>query len=528
MTSLARLVAFALLATGCSIAPLDEESAVPTGATTAAASVPEGPTCAGRIAATREQAAEPGAADFERARIALLGRARGEPVWFAREPAATPEASLTEAQRASRAAFERGRPGGRVVGLRSRHRGDPASLRALVLREGYLYTTVPEDAYELVASIKLADLFDDPGIWLLRGSEVRRLERHQKRSEITYRYVDGPAEGRAADLLFADRVSARREDLEPALHRDVARLADDLGFDRARILHATPGAVVAELAFGSTRVNALLDAEGPVLSVSCMDEDAATREAIAAHRAETAPRRRALAKMRAAIDAQVVEGLRFDRPEGEEGPDRDGELRPIWYGAYLQGRSGFEVDGHGYPVFDSEGRPWPPQVCVDFVLDTFERAGGTWYAARGEKPGRVSGPLDWNESGIKNRRGVIAFGDFAETKPELFEVRRYAGPERIPFRDRARYFAFAHEGADIRAGDVVAIQGMKRDDRIHQHAIFVERVDPLTGFPSGLADQMKRPRRRTWEGIMAEAPARSLYYRVRPKDAVFATIASAP
>jgi len=69
-------------------------------------------------------------------------------------------------------------------------------------------------------------------------------------------------------------------------------------------------------------------------------------------------------------------------------------------------------------------------------------------------------------------------------------------------------------------GDVVAIHGLKRDDRIHQHAILVDRTDPLTGFPYGLADQMKRPRRRTWEGIMAEAPKRSLLYRVRPTAAL--------
>jgi hypothetical protein len=31
---------------------------------------------------------------------------------------------------------------------------------------------------------------------------------------------------------------------------------------------------------------------------------------------------------------------------------------------------------------------------------------------------------------------------------------------------------------------------------------------------------MKRPRRRTWEGIMAEAPLRSLLFHVRPGPAV--------
>jgi hypothetical protein len=32
---------------------------------------------------------------------------------------------------------------------------------------------------------------------------------------------------------------------------------------------------------------------------------------------------------------------------------------------------------------------------------------------------------------------------------------------------------------------------------------------------------MKAPRRRSWEGIMAEAPKRSLLYRARPTDVVF-------
>src|SRR4029079_19772670 len=101
--------------------------------------------------------------------------------------------------------------------------------------------------------------------------------------------------------------------------------------------------------------------------------------------------------------------------------------------------------------------------------------------------------------------------------------------ERIPFGERSRFFAELRDYADeIRPGDVISIQGEKRDKHIHQHAIFVERADPVTVFPFGLADQMKRPRRRTWEGIMAEAPKRSLFYRARPRDEVFAKIDPGP
>jgi hypothetical protein len=243
---------------------------------------------------------------------------------------------------------------------------------------------------------------------------------------------------------------------------------------------------------------------------------------VEAERTAAGARRRGLLALHASVGEALAEALRFDRPEGEKTAEHDGELRPVWFGAYRQGRASFEYEGASYPVFDAAGKPWPPEVCVDFVLDSFERASGTWFAPRGGALGRVRGRLDFDDTGIPNRRGVLAFGAFAETRPELFEVRRYAGSDRIPFGERTRFFGWLAEHADdVRAGDIVAIQGKKRDGLIHQHAILVEWADPVSGFPSGLADQMKRPRRRTWEGIMAEAPLRSLYYRVRPRDAVF-------
>jgi hypothetical protein len=162
---------------------------------------------------------------------------------------------------------------------------------------------------------------------------------------------------------------------------------------------------------------------------------------------------------------------------------------------------------------------------VDFVLDSFERTSGTWFHPLGEHPKRERGRLDFSETGNDNRRGVIPFGEFAGKHPELFDLIRFTGGERIPFGDRARFFAeLEARGDDVRAGDIVAIQGKKADGKIHQHAILVEWTDPVTGFAAGLADQMRRPRRRTWEGIMAEAPLRSLFYRVRPTEDVFAKL----
>jgi hypothetical protein len=441
---------------------------------------------------------------------------------FVREPLPAPDASLPPAWLASRRAFERGQPGVRVASLRARHRREPAALRALALREGYAYAPDALDALALVTQLSLSDLFAEPEIWLQRGTDTRRLQRAVKRTEITYRYVDGPSEGRAADLLFGDRVALHEADLAAPLHRDLRALADVAGFDRARLLHRTGEALLAELRFGDRVVPAVLEASGAALTLGCLAADREARAAVEAQRAAGGPRRRALLAMHETVAAELAEAFRFDRPEGEKTADRDGALRPVWMSAYLQGRSGFEFEGASYPVFDAAGKAWPPEVCVDFVLDSFERTSGTWFTPRGGHLGRVRGRLDFDDAGPFNRRGVIAFGSFAESRAELFEMRRFAGAERIPFGERARFFGYLLEHADdVRPGDVVAIQGKKADGRIHQHAILVEWADPITGFPSGLADQMKRPRRRTWEGIMAEAPLRSLYYRARPRDAVF-------
>lgn len=520
------LLALALALTACLAPAADAESAASPGEAFAAGAAsgadPARDACRARVAAILALPDQPGAPAFDERRPEYLGRARGEPMVFVREPRATPDEALPPAWLASRRAFERGHAGPRVAALRARHKGDPAALRALLLREGYAYAPDPLDALGLVSDVALADLFGDPEIWLQRGAETRRLAREARRGEITYRYVDGPLAGRAADLLFGDRVGAREEALGAPLHRDLRRLAEVEGFDRVRLTRRTDEALLAELRFGATWVPAVLEAKGAALELACLAGEGAAREAAGAAREAGGARRRALLAMHEVVTQELIETLRFDRPEGEKTAEHDGELRPGWAAGYLQGRQSFEHEGTTYPVFDAAGRAWPPQVCVDFVLESFERTAGTWFAPRGSKPERVKGRLDFDDAGIKNRHGVIAFAAFAETRPDLFELRRFTGAERVPFGERARFFGYLTDHADeLRPGDVVAIQGEKRDKRIHQHAILVEWSDPITGFPHGLADQMKRPRRRTWEGIMAEAPLRSLYYRVRPREAIF-------
>jgi hypothetical protein len=473
------------------------------------------PSCSERIAAALASPALPGAPAFDQARREFLGRARAEPMLFVREPSALGADALPSALRSSWELLRKGPPGGRVVQVLKRHAREPSALRSLLLREGYLYAPDPHDALALATELHVGDLFDDPEVWHQRGTEISRLVLKRVRGARVYVHAEGSRAGRNAELIFGDRVASARSGLEAPLHRDLRALAEAEGFDRTRVLHRGEGGLVAELRLGERWVKAWLPSEGARLSVGCSEDD----RAVAAHREASGERRAALARLSAAVTAQVDETLRFDRPEGEKTAERDGQLRPVWLSAYLRGGSAFQVDGHSYPVFDASGQPWPPQVCVDFVLDSFERASGTWFAPRGEAPERRSGRVNLDSLAIPNRRGVLGFEQFAVSRPDLFEVRRFQGAERIPFEQRAAFFRFLEENADLfRPGDILAIQGRKRDGLIHQHAILLERTDPVTGFPYGLADQMKRPRRRTFEGIMAEAPLRSMLYRIRPAD----------
>ncbi|MBK9260496.1 MAG: hypothetical protein IPM54_11775 [Polyangiaceae bacterium] len=521
------LALFAIATSGCDPTATAATPPVSTSATVparAAAAPDEGETCRTRIDTVLASPKAPGAPAFDAVRIEILGRVRGEPVHFVREPQATPESALDPRLVASAKVFASQRPGGRVVNLLKRHKYDPRALRSLLLREGYAYAPDPMDALMLITQVKLTDLFDEPQIFLARGTSIRPLTRTKINKE--FRYVD--ATGKPADMLFGDRVAVTEKELATPLHRDVAALSESAGFDRMRIRHATTEAIVADVRFGETWASSLLVSDGPKVSLACIAEEKPVRDTIATYLESSAPHRRAMQAIRDTITKVVDESFRFDRPEREPDHFRDGILRPQWMTAYLQGRTSYTFEKHTYSVFGPSGLAWPPEVCVDFIVDTYERAAGSWFRPQGEPPGRTPGRLSLSAPKKPAPRGVIGFADFAEDSPELFAVVRYQGTQRVPFGERTRFFENLRDNADLRPGDIVAIQGLKRDDYVHQHGIFVERTDPMTGFPYGLADQMKRPRRRTWEGIMAEAPKRSLYYRARPTEKMMKKIDPGP
>jgi hypothetical protein len=113
---------------------------------------------------------------------------------------------------------------------------------------------------------------------------------------------------------------------------------------------------------------------------------------------------------------------------------------------------------------------------------------------------------------------VERFIEFTRAHPAEFDVYDLAPEERVSLRNRQQFFAQVYRSrAHYRRGDIVAILGPRDDDKLHYHSFFVVDADPLSGMPTELAANAGRPRIRSWEGEMGNAPRRSILTRIRPR-----------
>jgi hypothetical protein len=466
--------------------------------------------CAGRIASV---VAQPAIAQFEISpaeRAALLAQVKATPVVFVAEPQPPNGDEVALLWRKELHASET--PGKTLARLLKRFRQFPPFLRDVLLTDGYLYARTPLLAATLADGVSLGMLFRDERLVIERGNQRLVAVRDE---DGDYDYADGPEMGRPARLFLFDRVSVEGTSPGAPLHVDVASVAASLGTDRIELEHVTETNVVAKLVYGPHVVPALLRRSGASLELDCEATpagDAAVEHAKAlAHR-----RQRAVEALRRPILEQVDEGLPFDEPKTEVG-QQDGKLRQEWRLAYKNGFSRYEFNEDRYRVFDQRGRPMVPQVCIDFIIDTFERAGGSWWSPRGETPGKTNGRVDFDVLGMENRRSVEQFLELAGAS-EWFEYRPVPPEEQVRLELRDRFYATLYERrAEYRPGDVVAIFGLRSDEKLHYHTFFVFDADPVTGMPTLVAGNSGRPRIRTLGVEMAPAPKRKLFARLRPR-----------
>lgn len=469
--------------------------------------------CKAAIARARHEPALPGAlvSGAERARV--LAHAKSDPVLFVRAPRPDPDQTLEakllrgQLERTSSAAYTLHKLYGRFD-----HR--PELARSVLLREGYLYADSPALASALADAVKLRHLFRAPRLVIQRGS---RLIHVKKSHGYWYEYVDGPDRGHRARLLLFDRVWVKGHPPGPPLHRDLEKLAAKRGTTRIRVVRITADSIVARLRYGGTWVPALLRTRGAAVTLDCELVPPKLSARVRAARDNALRHRRVVAAERRAIDQLVEERIPFDEPKTEHG-QQDGNLRPAWRWAYKLGMTLYRFNDDHYRVFDREGRPIPPEVCIDFITDTLDRASGTWWRREDAGRERVEGRLDFNELGIDNRRSVERFIQFAWAHPEWFDVYDLREAERPPFIHRDEFYGqiYAHRDRYV-PGDIVAIYGPRSDGKMHYHSFYVVRSDPLTGMPILLAGNSGRPRVRSWDNVMRSAPLRSIKTRVRPR-----------
>jgi hypothetical protein len=470
--------------------------------------------CTETLARLSAESALPGArvnSGFERGY--LLGRARAEPVVFLRTPSFDAQRGSPQARalRAELAAEER--PAFAFERVLGKVKKSPELAREVFLSEGYLYTERPELAALYVNYLALGLLFREPVLRLARGADVWSL----KRRDSDYEYVDGPKRGERARLLLFDRVFVAGNEPGPQLHVDLRLAATQSLSDEIKLERLTESGALVSLRFGKDWLPAAFKRSGAALHLDCQRVPAALQEA--ASQARTLAKRRGhvtevLARV---VKNQVEEGLPFDEPKTEEG-QQDGQLRPAWRRAYLDGLDRYTFNDDSYWVFDSRGRPHVPQVCIDFVTDTLERASGARFRARGEPREFVRGALDFDSFGLDNRRSVETFVSFARAHPEWFEFSETTPEERVPFRERAAFFQDIYARRDeYRPFDIVVIFGLRSDGKLHYHSFFVADRDPVTGMPIAVVANAGRPRVRSWENELQNAPQRAILAHIRPK-----------
>lgn len=467
------------------------------------------------IAAAKTTPALEGAAHFEAQRAAMVARAKSEPVFFVRAPR-LPESASKEA-RALRQHLDESEFGWRAVReLRELLEHNRALAKEVLLPEGYLYSETPNLAFALVSQVRPADLFDTEELWIQRGVVTMRAKKDEDQG---YVYVDGPEAGNRVRLLHLDRLSATGE-FGDAIHRDFRQLRGSLFFEQARITHLTSDAIVAELRYGQHWVPSLLRSHGAELRLEAEAIEPAIADALTQTRDELRRRAVAVSALRGAMLAMINEALPFDEPKTEVGQE-DGKLRPEWVRAYTSGRSTYEYNEDRYEVFDALGRPRVPQVCIDFMIDTFERAGGAWWQPRATKVRqKAPGRLNLGDFSRSRLRQTTYLRELALERTDMFEVVDVPERDRIELGYKDQFFAWLGQRvSDFQAGDMILIRGLTPWDEVeeHTHSFFIYETDPISGVPIAIAGNAGPANLWSWETEARRTPKRTVRTRIRPK-----------
>jgi hypothetical protein len=463
------------------------------------------------------QPALPGTKELDANRTTILAWTKTEPVIFVQPPQHSEDVSRG-VRRIRHTLAKTPYPGHILKALIDGFRIKPENGRGVLLRDGYLYADAPHLAFVLVEFIRAEHLFGEQRIWIQRGDQTYNAKRTIAGN---YVYVDGPQAGKEVRLILFDRLGVGPKGRE--LHRDLRSLRYRLHFDRIDVKHVTEDRIVADLHYGALTVPSVLRTHGARVELQCEIAPPNVARDVGLYRDRGSRNLRVVQALRRAMINQIEERLPFDEPYREWG-QQDGILRQKWVSLYQLGHKRFELNGDEYYVYDAQGRPMVPQVCVDFLTDTFERASGTWWRPRGQTPERVIGKLDFRTLEQPELRRVPGFLEYTRTQHDWFDLYDVPDRERVPLWKRDKFYQYLKANYHRYVpGDIVVIRGytpfQKKWERpvMHYHSFFVYEVDPLTAMPIAIAGNAGRPSIRVWETEARRTPRRAIWHRIRPR-----------
>ncbi len=400
------------------------------------------------------------------------------------------------------------RPRKAVREILSEYANDKPFLRKMFLPEGYLFSDNAEIATAMAQETRLTDLYDEPIVYRQKNNITERLVRRGDH------FVD--PDGAEATIYLNDRTALKSTFFSAPIHLDIKAVIQSTGAVRVLPKIVDRTAAEVDLIFPSgNRYPALISLVDDQTQVTCIegDEDQLRKEKMSAEIFRVRHE-----KIVEAVRNLVAERPIFDEPKDEgEDVQEDGELRVAWKEAYFSHKKKFKYREVEYEVFDKAGNPIPPEVCVDFIVDTWERAFGTWYAKRSKPPSRIPGEIDFYAVANLSRRHIASILTYALSEDTPFE--RYDVPQRkwIPLASYRRFIKnLVKLSLHFRVGDLLVIHGLRdEDEQEHFHTVLILSMDPITGIPVEVADNQGRPRISTLKTAMRAAPRRSIKYRLR-------------
>lgn len=422
-------------------------------------------------------------------RIDLLIRSKGEPILFEREPKASDNDINSKYYNKINSI---GNEWSKLSSLLPLFKDNHELAREAILKEGYLYNENVSMAGYIVEYVKLTHLFNDPFIWIHRGNYIMKAEKQGSH----YVFIEGPLKDRKADILLFDRVTTNKDN--ESLHIDLNIIKNNYNPDKITILDIKKDHVVAEL----DNVLFLYNRKGSDLEFNCKNKN------------YSKDINYGLDKLKKSILVMTDQNLPFDEPKTEYG-QQDGALRDKWFSAYKRGAVKYYFNGDFYNVFNPNGFPKVPQVCVDFLIDAIDISCGTWYNSKT----KINSSIFNTYKEDYNFRSISDFTRFAKDNPEWFDVFEYNDKIQIGsvnFHEKAKKY-------NLKEGDMVFITGKVPWDKkeIHSHSFFIFQTDPLTNYPVLLAGNAGPAALRSWGFETRRTPRRYINKVIRIKAGLF-------